>query len=148
MNSSKLKQVLSIVLLNLIALWLTYGYLIAANPLTIEEAPSKLNCRLSIDYPDRIWYGERFSISGRLVCEDEVPYQLMVQALLVCGDLHTLTVNGTIVRDDGTFEVDLKPSFPKPSANEVQCGLTVHVVSKTVSTGLIDKGTLTMIVRG
>jgi len=142
------KQVLSIILINLIALWLTYGYFIAANPLTIKEAPSKLSCRLSVNYPDMIWYGARFSISGRLICEDEIPYQLMVQALLVCGDLNTLTVNSTIVRDDGTFEVDLKPSFPKPSVSEVQCGLTVHVISKTVSTGLIDKNTLTMVVQG
>jgi len=148
MVSLEFKQILSIILVNFIALWLTYGFFVAANPLSIKEVPSKLNCKLSIDYPDKVWYGERFSVSGRLICEEEAPYQLMVRALFICGDLQTLTVNSTIIEEDGTFEVDLKPSFPKPSVNEVQCGLTVHVVSKTASTGLIERGTLTMIVRG
>ena len=146
MVSLGFKQILSIVLVNLIALWLTYGYFVAANPLTIKEVPGKLNCRLLVDYPDTIIYDKKFSISGRLICEDKIPHQLMVQALLVCGDIHTLTVNTTIVRDDGTFKVDLETSFPKPSTSSIQCGLTVHIISKTVSTGLIDKKTLTMIV--
>ncbi|MCS7367716.1 MAG: hypothetical protein NDF52_07550 [archaeon YNP-WB-062] len=146
MDSLGFKQILSIMLVNLIALWLTYGYLVAANPLTIKEAPGKLNCKLSVDYPDMIVYGVKFGISGRLICEDKMPHQLMAQALLVCGDVHMLTVNTTIVRDDGTFKVYLEPSFPKPHTNNIQCGLTVHVISKTVSTGLMDKKTLTMIV--
>jgi hypothetical protein len=138
------KQILSIILLNLIALWLTYGYLVAANILTVREAPGKLNCRLLVDYPDVIMYGAGFSISGRLICEDKIPPQLMVQALLVCGDIRTLTVNTTVVRDDGTFKMELETSFPKPSTSEVQCSITVHVISKTVSTGLIDRKTITM----
>jgi len=140
------KQILSIMLVNLIALWLTYGYLVAANPLTIKDVPGRLSCRLLVDYPEMIVYGARFSISGRLICEDKIPPQLMVQALLICGDIHTLTVNATTIGDDGTFKVDLEASFPKPSTSKTQCGVTVHVISKTVSTGLIDKKTLTMMV--
>ncbi len=146
MNRLGFKQILSIILLNLIALWLTYGYFVAANPLTIKEVPSKLSCELLVDYPNVIVYGARFSISGRLICEDGIPPQLIVQTLLVCGDIRTLTVNAAVIRDDGTFKVDLETFFPKPSTNKTQCSITVHVISKTISTGLIDKKTLTMIV--
>jgi len=142
------KQIVSIILLNLIALWLTYGYLVAANPLTIRELqlPSRLDCRLIVHYPEKLVYGERFNISGRLSCERETPLGLIAQALLICGDIHTLTVNASIVKADGSFNIVLEPDFPKPSIASAQCSLTVHVISKTVSTGLVDKKTLTMII--
>ena len=142
------RQVLSIILLNLIALWLTYGYLVAANPLTIRESqlPSKMDCRLLVHYPEKLVYGEKFNISGRLICEGEVSPRLVAQALLMCGDIRTLTVNASVVREDGSFNIFLQPNFPKPSVDEVQCSLTVHIVSETVFTGLADKKTLTLVV--
>jgi hypothetical protein len=142
------QQIVCIILLNLVALWLTYGYLVAANPLTIRELrlPSRLDCRLLVYYPERLVYGERFSISGMLACKREAPPELIAQALLICGDIHTLTVNASIVKADGTFNLILEPDFPKPSTGKAQCSLTVHIISKTVSMGLVDKKTLTMVV--
>ncbi len=140
------QQVVSLILLNLIALWLTYGYLVAVNPLTVKEVSGRLDCQLIVNYPEVLVYGEEFSVSGKLICKSKMRPGLMVQALSICGDIHTLTVNTTIVKDDGSFNVGLEMSFPKPSVSMTQCSLTVHVVSKTVSMGLIDKKTLPMIV--
>ena len=144
------RQVISIILLNLIALWLTYGYLVAANPLTIRESqlPNKMDCRLLVHYPEKLVYGEKFNISGKLICKGEVSPRLIAQALLICGDISALTVNASVVREDGSFNIFLQPNFPKPSVDEVQCSLTVQIVSETVFTGLADKKTLTLIVRG
>ncbi|MHC1627872.1 MAG: hypothetical protein ACXQTI_03465 [Candidatus Nezhaarchaeales archaeon] len=108
--------------------------------------PSRMDCRLVVHYPEKLVYGEKFNISGRLICEREVPPGLIAQALLICGGMHTLTVNASIIKEDGSFNIFLQPNFPKPSVDEVQCGLTVHIVSKTVFTGLADKKTLTLIV--
>ena len=148
MAKGSYKQIASIILLNIIALWLTYGYLVAANPLTIRESqlPSRLDCRLLVYYPEKLVHGERFNVSGRLSCEREAPPDLIAQALLICGDIHTLTVNASIIKADGSFDIVLEPSFPKPSIASAQCSLTIHVISKTVSTGLIDKKTLEMVV--
>jgi len=144
------RQLISIILLNLIALWLTYGYLVAANPLTIRESqlPNKMDCRLLVHYPEKLVYGEKFNISGRLICKGEVSPRLVAQALLMCGDIRTLTVNTSAVGEDGSFNIFLQPNFPKPSVDEVQRSLTVQIVSETVFTGLADKKTLTLIVRG
>ena len=142
------RQIFSIILLNLIALWLTYRYSVAANPLTIRELqlPSRPDCRLLVYYPEKLVYGERFNISGRLVCERKVPPELIAQALLICGDIHPLTVSASIVKADGSFNIVLEPNFPKPSIVSAQCSLTVHIISKSVFTGLMDKKTLTMVV--
>lgn len=77
-----------------------------------------------------------------------MPRDLMAQAILICGDLTTLTTNITNIKEDGTFILKIDTSFPRPSADEVQCSLTVQIISKTVSTELIEKRTLIMFVAG
>lgn len=143
------KQILSIILLNAFALWLTYGSLVSSNPVMLHQAYLSSECSLFVNFPESIFYGQEITLPGKLECRKRVPTDLMAQAILICGDLSTLTFNTTRIREeDGAFTLKLTPSFPKPSIGKVECGLTVQVISKTVSTELMSKKTLSMLVVG
>lgn len=142
------RQILSIILLDIFALWLTYGYLVSSNPLTLHQTYLVSECSLSVDFPENLVYGLEITLPGKLYCRDHASKDLMVQAILICGDLSTLTLNTTRIGEDGTFTLKLIPSFPKPSAEKIECSLTVQVISKTVSTELMSKKTLSMLLVG
>lgn len=142
------KQLLSILMLNLFTLWLTYGYFISSNPLSVSSSSLHLvnECALSVNFPESLRYGQEITIPGILSCRENIHKELVAQAILVCGDPNTLTVNITNIKEDGLFILKLNPSFQKPSTEKVQCSITVQILSKTVSTELTEKRTLTMYV--
>ncbi len=140
------RQILSILALNIFTLWLTYGYFISLNPLTVSSLQMFRGCVLSVDFPESLHYGHEITMTGKLSCIDRIHEELLAQAILICGDLSSLTVNTTRIREDGMFILKLNPSFQKPPTDKVLCSLTVQIISKTVSTELIEKKTLAMFV--
>jgi len=141
-----LQQIASIILLNIIALWLTYGYLVAANPLTIKQVTQKPDCSLHVRYPELLIYGKKVNLEGELICGENIPEGLIAQALMICGELNTLTVSYSVVRSDGTFNIALDTAFTKPSTGSVQCSITVNILANAVPLGIGDKKTITMLV--
>lgn len=141
------KQIVSILILNVFVLWLTYGFFVSSNPLTMSSSHMLEGCMLVVDFPENLYYGQEIRILGRLSCVDLIHKELAAQAILICGDITTLTVNTTKIKDDGSFILKLNPSFQKPFTGKIQCSLTVQVISKTVSTDLMVKKTLIMLIK-